>query len=253
MNNPVEIDNLLDDMLKNKTNRQDTEAFLRRQQVENPAFEIDLHIAAAKALQRYMVLEQVRLVHKDFTLSFQLHGNSIKLVKPRIMTRIVQVAAILILAVGGWLFYQYSTTNSTALYNSIYQPYHVNTERGIEDIITHNMVNDFKTGNFNDVIAIFESLPEANTREKFLAAYAYHHSTKYELAARLFNEIIAQNKTAETRLYNDEAEFYLALSYLKTNDIKAAVQLFDKIRSTPDHTFHERISAWTLTRLKWLQ
>lgn len=245
MNYNIDLDNYLDDMFKNKTSRSETEALLQQQNVQDAAHAIDLHLAAAKALQRYKVLEQVQLVHNQFIR------------KPRGMVKIIgyamRVAAVVVLAVGAWFIYTYSTNNSDSLYSKIYQPYHVNTDRGAEDAQTHNMVNEFKAGNYTAVVKSYESLPASNNREKFLAGYASHQLGKYDTAINLFNLILENNRSTRSRLYNDESEFYLALSYLKTKNVKSAYPLFRKIGHSPNHTFHERVNSWTLTRLQWLQ
>lgn len=245
MNYNTEIDNYLDDMFTKKNSRAETETLLQLQNVSDTAYAIDLHLAAAKALQRFKVMEQVHLIHSEFVR------------KPRGLVKIItiamRVAAFVLLAVGGWFFYTYSTTNSASLYQKIYQPYHVNTDRGVEDALTHNMVNEFKAGNYAAVVKSYESLPVSNNREKFLAGYASHQLGQYETSINLFNLILENNRLNNSRLYNDESEFYLALSYLKTNNVKSAFPFFRKIGQSPNHTFHERVNSWTLTRLRWLQ
>lgn len=245
MNDHTDIDNLLDDMFKNKTSRPEIEELLHHQNIGDAAYAIDLHMAAAKALQRFKVQQQVLLVHNDFVQK-----------APRTITfnsMVIRIAASVLLLVSGWFIYTYSTTNSTALYKKIYQPYHVVTDRGDVDPLTHNIVNQFKAGNYAEVVKTYESLTISNNREKFLAGYASHQLGQYETSINLFNLILENNRQTNSRLYNDESEFYLALSYLKLNNVKSAFPFFKKISQGSNHTFHERVNSWTLTRLQWLQ
>jgi tetratricopeptide (TPR) repeat protein len=113
-------------------------------------------------------------------------------------------------------------------------------------------IQQYKDKDYKAVIKTWQSLRGANNREKFLAASAFHETGDYQQAVNVLQQIVQNNSQTGNRLYNDEAEFYLGLSYLKMKNNKAAYNYFKKIRDNPNHTFHERVSRWTITRLKWL-
>ncbi len=260
MNNNLHIDEVLDALLKEEIARTEAETILQKENVSDTATEIDLHVAAAKSLQRYTVLKQVQSVHTAYInggVTVDLPKNREDL-KPRVLKMqpvkwMLRIAASIILLLGGWFAYEYNTTSSNRLYNEIYQPYNINTDRGVKDIKTHNMVQLFKDNDYIAVIQIYESLGTTNNREKFLAAYAYHETENYQQAVTVLQQILLYNKQSNTRFYNDEAEFYLGLSYLKMKDVKSAAPLFKAIRNNPNHTFHERVSDRTIRRLTWLK
>lgn len=256
-NDHLPIENLLDDLLNNKISKSEAEAALQQENVANIDEAIELHFAAAKAVQRYNVLQQVQKLHDEFTTVVQpaqedITKPGVVIGKIRPLSIMLKVAAALLLLVGVWFAYQYGSTNSKTLYSEIYQPYYVNTERGIDEAATHEIVPAFKKEHYPEVIRIFETLPASNSREKFLAAYAYHATGNFNKSLALFQAVIAQNQQEGTRLYNDAAEFYSGLAYLKLNDYPAALKIFTTIRNNPNHTFYERINRWTLIRLKWL-
>lgn len=254
--NQIEIDNLLDDLMQEKIGLEEARIALGKLDVGNPQAEIDVHYTAAKALQRYSVLQQVSRVQQSYlsaqaknTESKQTTGKWVAMPTVRWAMRIA--ASLLILATT-WMGYQFATTSGSQLYGEIYQDYNVNTDRGMGDPVTHEMVNQFQAGDYAAVIATFNKLDVTNNREKFLTGYAYLQTTNYLSAIALFNQIRDFNRQSGTRLYNDEAEFYSGLAYLKLSQHKKAHSIFSEIRQNPDHTYHDRVKGWTLTRMNWL-
>ncbi len=260
MTNNIQIESVLDELLKNKIVKTEAVELLEKENVEDTSAEIDLHYATAKAIQRYAVLKQVQSVHSAYITTSTKEETITpakekmpKIIPIKPVKWLMGIAASLFVFAAAWFTYQYSTTNSSKLYSEMYQPYNVNTDRGIGDISTHNMVKEFQAGNYSAVIKTFESLPTSNSREKFLAAYAYHEVASYTRAIELLRQLLTYNDQTNTRLYNDEAEFYLGLSFLKIKDAASAKVVFGAIKKNPDHTFHERVSKWTMTRLNWLK
>ena len=265
MNNNIHIDKLLDDLLKGNLSLREVEQLMQLEAIADVAGEIDLHRFAAVALQRYSVLEQVQQVHKEYVekarndvgenkSNTSKSNTSAKVVRIQPLKWFMRVAAILILVAGGWVVYHYTTTSSTKLYTEIYQPYNINTDRNDNiEIVPHNMIQQFKDKDYAAVINTFRSMPATNNREKFLAAYAWHTTGDYKQVINVLQQILKNNNQTGNRLYNDEAEFYLGLSYLKMKNNKTAFTYFEKIRNDTTHTFHERVSKWTMMRLKWLK
>lgn len=258
MTNNIESEFVLDELVKNRLTKVEAKELLARQGLSNLDVEIDLHFASVKAIQQYAILKQVQSVHSSFMHSEPNAENSIgkaPIMPSRMVSMrwVMGVAASLFVFAATWFTYQYSTNDGGKLYSEIYQPYNVNTDRGIGEISTHNLIQEFKNEDYKAVIKTYESLLNTNIREKFLTGYAYHQVANYNKSIELLRQLLKYNKLNKTRLYNDEAEFYLALSYLKINDIVSAAELFKSIRSNPDHTFHETVTKWNLTRLNWLK
>jgi tetratricopeptide (TPR) repeat protein len=258
MNEELYIEQLLDDCFQQKLSRPDAIALLEQKGVPYPENEIDLHHAAAISIQRYHIRRQVQNVHKHY-----LEQQSIlKANEPDLKAKVIpvngvkwflRIAASILLLAGFWFAWLFTHNNSTKLYAEIYQPYNLNTNRAnIDEIVPHNMIREFKEKNYTAVIETYRNIAVSNNREKFLAAVSYQESGNPQQAIQLLNEILMINKQEQSRLYNDEAEFYLALNYLRLNDMKQAIPLFQKIYDDPGHTYHERIGASTLKKIKWL-
>lgn len=258
MNNELYIEQLLDDYLLQKKPLTDTAFLLQQQGIGDAVAEIELHQAAAISLQRYSIFKQVQSVHRHFLPTQSgIHANTpvtkASVVNMNPVKWFLRIAVAIILVLGIWFAYLYNSTTSTTLYAEIYQPYNVNTDRAnIEEIIPHNMVQEFKEKNYKVVIKTYEGLGTTNNREKFLAAVSYQEIGQNAEAINLLNQILEFNRQQQSRLYNDEAEFYLALNYLKTKNIKQAIPLFTKLYNDPGHTFHERIKKSTLKKMEWL-
>lgn len=257
MNDNLTIQQLLDDVLLQKVDRTSAEKSMTALGIQDPAMEIDVHFAAAKAIQRHNIIQQVQSVHQRYAQapSTILKERKTATVRPmRPITFILRVAAAAVLIMGLFIGYEYTNTNSNQIYSSVYQSYEVNTSRSaVEKIPTHQMLEQFSKKDYAAVIYTYKSLTNTNNREKFLTAYAYHETKEYAAAIDLLQQILIHNQQSNTRLYNDEAEFYLGLSYLKINDIENSLLYFEPIIADPEHTFHNRFSRWTLIKLKWLK
>jgi hypothetical protein len=62
---------------------------------------------------------------------------------------------------------------------------------------------------------------------------------KYDDAIGMFQQVMAANSLSGSDYFEDEAEFYLAMSWLARNDIKEAMPLLDKIRADKTHQYHD--------------
>lgn len=251
MNNELYINQLLDEYIQHKLSRKDAAAELAQQGVPDAEFELDLHTAAVTALKQGMVLQQVKNVHQQF-LQQKQPARVFQLKKS--IAWMLRVAAVFLIALGAWFTYQYTNISSEKIYTEIYQAYNVNTDRAaIGEIVTHQMVEQFKAGDFPAVIKTYQGIPATNNREKFLTAIAFQETGNYSKAVPLLEQLIKENEEKQSRLYQDEAEFYLGLNYLKIKNNDAANRLFKKIHDDPGHTFHERISQSVLRKMKWLR
>jgi len=260
MKNELYINQVLDEYVLNTLTRKDAEDELSKQGVNDVAYQLDLHQAAVIALRQVSVLQQVKNVHQQFLQAHQEMSNSRDASTGKVISLkqslkwISRVAAVLFIVAASWFAYTYTTTNSNTIYSEIYQPYNINNDRAsIEEIIPHNMIQEFRDKNYPAVIKTYQGLTVTNNREKFLTAIAFQETGKYQQAINLFEQLLKINQEQLSRMYKDEAEFYLALNYLKVENTDAAISLFQKIYDDPGHTFRERISKVTLRKMKWIK
>ena len=161
-------------------------------------------------------------------------------------------AAVLIIAPLLAFVFVYTTNSSDRLYAAQYQTYRINVDRSASQGTIASLTELYQQARYNEVIKEYQTLNEKGTREKMITAFAYMELQQYESAVPLLDAVIRSNVLTGERLYQDEAEYYLALSLLKTNQLQHAYQVFDKIYVDDEHTFNGRVDKWFMLRLKWL-
>lgn len=208
---------------------EEREAFLR---------ELLLHRSATAIIQRHSVMEQVKTAQETFLQNYRQakkdDGEIYKRTGRNIVRLFIGVAAAFIVTCSIIVLYWYNNTTGDKLFAERYKPYRVNVER-------------------SDDAAVNEKSVAGATREKMVTAANYLQAKRYNDAATVLKNIISQNLLTGNRLYHDEAEYYLALAYLKQKEYNKAYQLFDKIYIDKEHTFNGEVSWWFLTRMKWLK
>lgn len=257
MNNELHLDELLDETLHSNSSAAEKVEWLKQNNVSNPEKELELHETAAALVQRYAILQQVTKVHQSFLSennSSDSAESKIKVVRLQTYKWIFRAVAASILFAGIWFAYEYGSTSTTQLYGNLYQPYGLIVDRAdAAQNIQSGLVQAFKDKNFLQVINIYSQLSATSVREKFLAAISYMETGDNLKSVKLLQEILLFNQQTQSRLYNDEAEFYLALNHLKLKAIDQALPLFEKIHKDSNHTFHSRVNSGTLRRVRWLK
>nr|MBP6687144.1 hypothetical protein [Lacibacter sp.] len=70
-------------------------------------------------------------------------------------------------------------------------------------------------------------------------------------AVLLFDKIYSYNEVNGEKLYEDETDYYLALTWLRLNEKQKAVKLFEKIKADKEHTYSKHIMPFTILKIKW--
>jgi hypothetical protein len=61
-----------------------------------------------------------------------------------------------------------------------------------------------------------------------------------------------ENRSGGKKVLNDDAEFYLALAYLKKGETKKSTDIFQKIHDNKNHLYNDQVTDLFLFRLKLL-
>jgi tetratricopeptide (TPR) repeat protein len=266
-NNYTNIDQWLDEYLKGSISNEQVNQGLREEQVTDIPAQIALHHTAAAFVQRFQVLQQVQEVHNRFlknrapviplpqtTENDKPAGTRAKIVRMHPVKMIMRIAAMLLLVAGSVLLYQYATSTGTKLYSDLYEPYTIIVERsdpGSE--LVSQLVQQYQQKNFSAVVQTFTALNSSTNREKFLTAMAYSELKQYDKAIGLLQQLLAINRETGNRLYNDDAEYYAGLAYLRMKNYKEAHRYLEAIYTDANHTYHQKIDRWTMMRLRWLR
>jgi tetratricopeptide (TPR) repeat protein len=162
----------------------------------------------------------------------------------------MKVAAAIFIVMLGVGVYQYTTATPGKLFASNYKPYTLSVNRGALEI--GMMESAFQEKKYATVITQFEALKEVGAKEIFLAGVAYMETNNYKNAIIAFNKVLSKNALNKTTIFNDDAQYFLALSYLKNNDIKLATPVFEMINKNTNHLYNDKVSDAFIRSLKIL-
>ncbi len=168
------------------------------------------------------------------------------------MSRIVmRVAACILILAGGTAVYKYMSASANHLYADYSQPYDLNTSRGAAT--RDEMDEAYRNKNWAGVTELFKTKKDKTNKTYFLAGMAALESKHYDDAIGMFQQVIAANTQSGSDYFEDEAEFYLAMSWLARNEVKEAMPLLDKIRADKNHLYHDVVVRMSTLDLRIAQ
>ncbi len=246
MNRDLHIDHLLDEYTAGSITRdwlQKQVPALNEQELEK---EIQLHRAAQSFLERAPIIAQVGILHEQFLNE----NNSIHADKKLIwMGRLkwIGMAASLLLAVGIYFWQSGNTLNADQLYAEVYQPYQAPVFRSQEKAA--DLTALFKKGAYQELVTAYEATKPVDNSAHFYAGLSYMELKNWTAASLSFQRIL--DNTASPA-FRDEAQFYGALTYLKTGALDKSVELFRDIKQDQQHLYFEKVQADQLEDLEAL-
>ena len=254
-----QIDEILDEIVLGKANEQKLAELINEENRNDLLQELLVHQSAAAIIQRNAILEQVSAIHNRFIekrngfTADDFPDSALVISHKRNNYKLWwSIAAALILAPALYLLYIYGSNSPDKLFNEQYQAYRINVDRSSVPASSTSIIDHYQQGDFAAVIKDYQTLTLHSIREDIMAALAYMELKQYDAAVPLLDGVIRNNVLKSSRIYQDEAEYYLALSQLKTNKIESAYQLFNKIYVDDEHTFNGRVDKWFMMKLKWL-
>lgn len=256
MNNEALIDTVLDRYFEKQITPQDAIQALQLADVDDPESTLQGYHAAFVAVQRYEVVETVAAVHRSYMMSQSFlprdTAQTVSYDWRRPLRLTLKVASVVLVLMASWLGYQTLSVNSDNVFKEFYQPYTISTQRDATATGDDDLVSLVRSRKYQEAVQVYQKMKPVSSREKFLGGYAALEAGDYQMAIQSFNDILANNLSQSVKLYNDEAEFYLGLAYIKAGQSGDAIPIFQRIFDDPGHTYHERVSSWDLFRLKRL-
>jgi hypothetical protein len=202
---------------------------------------------AKEAVTGYGMHKKVQSIHAE--MMRELGGNA--KIKPGITRMIFQysfrVAAVLIVLFGISFLYQYYTSTPEKLFNENYKSYDLRITRSASNSSLEDL---YEKGDMAGLIDQFNHLKSPQATDYFLAANAYLNTHRPDSAIVTFLSLQNMNQANHTHYFEEDTEYFLALSYLGNRQPAQALPLFEKIHANPNHPFHSAVSAWFLSRLK---
>ncbi|WP_290789614.1 hypothetical protein [Flavihumibacter sp. UBA7668] len=247
MNPNLPIDHLLDEFLQGTISKEVLKNQTPQYQEEQLEKEIRLHQAASLFLERAPVIAQVNLLHEQFLKETRMEkkGSGVRLTS---IMRWISVAAAIILLAGVFYWKSEQPSDAGSLYAVIYQPYQVPVYRSENK--ANAMVELYRKKQFGALILDYEKKTGLDNQDHLLAGLSYSALEQWNQAAQAFQVILDVNLNSIDPHFQDEAQFYGGLAYLKAGSLEKAIELFSIIRTDPQHLYHNQISADQLNELE---
>jgi len=202
---------------------------------------------AKEAVTSYGMRKKIQAIHPEMIRELRENSGNKTGVTRMIFQYGFRAAAVLIVLFGISLFYQYYTSTPEKLFNENFKSYDLRVTRGSSNSSLEDL---YEKGDMTGLINRFNHLKSPQAADYFLAANAYLNTHRSDSAIILFVDLENLNRTNHTHYFEEDTEYFLALSYLANKEPAKALPLFEKIHANSSHPFHSAVSAWFLSRLK---
>ncbi len=191
--------------------------------------------------------KQVALVHEEMMREMKEVSKPVGIVRTMARISLRIAAGIIVLIIAG-ASYQYFVITPEKLFNENYSAYTIGSSRATDELSP--VEKAFRQRDFKTTIALFNSISNRGPKDYFLAGNAYLQMGDLANAILLLNNCIATNQAFQTTAYLEDAEYYLAVTYLKNKEINKALPIFEKINAQPLHLYHDKVSNWFIKKVK---
>jgi hypothetical protein len=158
----------------------------------------------------------------------------------------MRVAAIAVLIIGITFLYKYISVNDQSVYNKQYTGYELNNTRG--PVPKDAESEAYQNKKWNEVIALYHAQNVNPNKSVFLAAMAEMQLHHFPQAVGLFENIL--NAGTEDHSFREESEYFVALAYLMNHEEDKSIDMLNKIKSDPRHTYYPMASRLSALDLK---
>ena len=205
---------------------------------------------AREAARRFGLKSKINDIHSEMMPEMKANNpGRARVIKMFVQTSL-RVAAVLIVLIGLSALYQYFTASPEKLFSENYQPYAMHEMRGESG--NSRLQEKYKMGKMDSVILEFNSLSAPKPEEYILAGIAFLENNQPEKAIKTLQELIQKNTDSKTDYFEDDAEYYLAMSYLKNREPEKALPILEKIQADPRHPYNGKLSKWFILKVKSL-
>ena len=216
---------------------------------ENPSSREELENLrlAKEAARSYGLKTRIGSIHTEMMYELKKPGVPKSKVIALISQYGLRVAAVLIILFGVSALYQYITATPEKLFNENFHAFDLHTTRGSSVTSLEDL---YEKGDMTGLIRQFTNMKSPGAKDYFLAGNAYLSTHQPALAIEAFLSLEQLNKSINTHFFEEDAEYYLALSYLADHETSKALIIFQKIHANPDHPYHAAVSSWFLSKVK---
>jgi tetratricopeptide (TPR) repeat protein len=211
----------------------------------------DSLLMTRESVRHYGLTQQVAGIHQQMMKEMQAPVKKMSSGR-RTVRYVISIAASLLLIVAGYLAYSFITLSSEKVYNANYQPFDLSTARDGNTTLTA-IETAYSAKNYKEVIRMHDAKEDVSVKGEFLSGAAALEIKDYPGAITAFKNVIEANKRSSAKVLNDEAEYYLALSYIHNKDYDYALDLMRQIKDDPTHLYNEKITSKLIRQVKLLK
>lgn len=210
----------------------------------------ELILSGLEALGNEKMRDHIKAVRKEMLA--EASNNSLEKGKNRsLFIWLSAAAAIFVLCWTGWYLLNPTTINAEAIFAETYSPYLEDFgSRGPNSTKDYlQAVSAYEAKDYIVAIPLLESIlkmESQNSEVELILGDCLLSINKTEEAIEHFNAVIAR----KTNLYNDPAQWFLALSYLKQNKIEACQKTLQSLIQDPQADYYKEAKA-LLSKIQW--
>src|SRR5450631_3568493 len=171
--------------------------------------ELEKLYLAKEVMKSYGLKNKIGLLHSDMMQELKMNVAPGIGVTRRILRYSVRIAAVVVLLVGLSTLYQYYTVSPEKLFKENFQVFTLRETRGIPGSL---LEDSYKKENMREVIQMFNRLKDPKPEDYFLAGNAFLSSHQPAKAIQAFVALQEKNRTNNTHYFEEDTEYYLALS-----------------------------------------
>jgi tetratricopeptide (TPR) repeat protein len=135
--------------------------------------------------------------------------------------------------------YIYIKASPGKLFSENYHHYDRHILRGGSN---HSALKEaYSSGKMDSVIWDFKNLNSPVPEEYLLTGIAYLEQNQPAKAIETFKILIQKNENSKTDFFEDDAEYYLAMSYLDNQESEKAMPIFEKIKADPENRHYSDV------------
>jgi tetratricopeptide (TPR) repeat protein len=226
---------------------------LEKRLSEDPALKLELENLeiTREAILQYGLKQKVAGIHQEMMKEIRTPVRKMSSTR-RILRYSIAAAASIILVIGGFLLYNFVTLSSEKIFASRYQVYELSNTRST-GTNERPIEKAYREKNYAEVKRIHNSGEDNSPKAEFLNGMAFLETKPLANAINSFNELLELNKQSENPVLNDEAEYYLALTYIRNRDYDLALTLLQKIREDSSHLYHAKVTPKLIRQVRTLK
>jgi tetratricopeptide (TPR) repeat protein len=210
----------------------------------------NLHLAK-DAVKSYGLKTRIASVHADMMKELKESKTSAPVIGLRsILKYSSRIAAFAIIVLGLTFLYQYYTATPEQLFRNNYETFTLRETRGASEVSV--LEQPYKKRDLQSTMSLFNQLKNPGAEDYFLNGNAALGNDRPVEAIKSFLALQQKNKENDTHLFEEDAQYFLALAYLRNNEAAAALPLFERIHADKNHPYHSKVSSWFLRKLERL-